>query len=322
MNVSNFTNSKPLISIITPVLNEEENILNFYSRMSKVTAELEEQYDFEFVFTDNHSDDKTFEILTDLASQDKRIRAFRFSKNFGYQNSIFTGYTQARGNAAIEYDCDLQDPPELLTDFLQKWKEGYKIVYGVRATRKEGVILTTLRKIFYRLINVVSDVDLPHDAGDFMLLDRLIIDQLIQIEDRDLYIRGLAFSFGYDKTGIIYHRESRAFGETKFSPSKLLQLALNGIVNMSVLPLRVASYFGIFVAFFTLILSIIYGFLRFFNMYEWPAGFTTNVVLILFSISLNALFLGIIGEYLGKLVRQNKKRPISIIESRIDNMHT
>ncbi|MBM5782192.1 MAG: glycosyltransferase family 2 protein [Pelagibacterales bacterium] len=306
--------NKKLISIVTPVYNEEEGIKSYYTQITKQIDKLSDKYDFEIIVTDNCSTDDTYKILEELAKNDKRLRIFKFSKNFGYQKSIWTGYSKAKGDVAIEFDCDLQDPPELLPQFLEKWELGYKIVYGIRRSRKEGKFITFLRKLFYRIINKISENDLPVDAGDFILIDRKILDHLVEVDDCDMYLRGIIFSFGYSRIGIEYNRKQRLKGESKFPFKNLLQLALDAVVSQSILPLRIASYLGLVIAFFTILLSLFYVMAKiFFNIYM-PAGFTTITVLILFSTSVNAIFLGIIGEYLARIYIQSKKRPITIIE--------
>ncbi len=314
--------STKLISIITPVLNEADNLQQYYFRVSAVidAIEADNKYRFEIIFTDNRSTDDTFAIIQELASKDRRIRAFRFSRNFGYQNSIFTGYRKARGDAAIELDCDLQDPPEMIASFISKWEEGFDIVYGIRQKRKEGLMITYFRTLFYRMINRLSEIELPHDAGDFMLVDRKIIAQLVQVQNVNLYIRGLVFSFGFEKIGIPYTREKRMLGASKFSYFKLVNFALDGIINMSTAPLRLASYLGILIASVTLLVSIVYIVLKLSGLVEWPSGFTTNIVVLLFGISINALFLGIIGEYLGRLVIQSRNLPRTIITDEIESV--
>ncbi|MHC1712838.1 MAG: glycosyltransferase family 2 protein [Solidesulfovibrio sp.] len=309
---------KKMISIVTPVYNEEENIAFYYEGMTKVLDTYQEQYDFEFVLTDNGSTDRTFEMIRSLAQKDSRIRAFRFSRNFGYQKSIYTGFTKARGDAAIDFDCDLQDPPELLGRFLEAWENGAHIVYGVRETRQEGKCITMLRRFFYRFLNAISDDDLPHDAGDFMLLDADIIKLLVNIEDKTPYLRGTIFSLGFKQIGIPYDRRARQHGTSKFPFLKMLSLAIDGIISQSSAPLRLASYLGLAVAVVTVLLSGGYLVDKLLHGATIPAGFTTITLLILFSISLNALFLGIIGEYLARIYRQVRKQPITIIQESID----
>jgi len=310
---------RKLVSIITPVFNEEENVEHFYREMQQVTYALKNSYDFEFIFTDNASTDRTFAILESLAAQDKRIRVFSFSKNFGYQKSIYTGYIKAKGDCAIEYDCDLQDPPEMLPEFLQQWEKGYHIVYGIRRSRKEGKLVTLLRKVFYRVINSISEHNLPTDAGDFMLIDRMIINQLAGNIDQHPYLRGMIFSFGFKRTGIPYDRRARVRGQTKFPFRKMLALAMDGIISQSTIPLRIASYTGVIVAFLSVLLSGYYIISKMFFSINLPTGLTTTIALVLFSISLNALFLGIIGEYLIRIYSQVRNKPVTIIAREINN---
>lgn len=310
---------KKRISIVCPVYNEEENVQRFFDRMSNVTHTLEERYEFEFIFTNNASTDSTLDILRTIAAQNPHVKVYSFSRNFGFQKSLLTGYHKATGDCSIEYDCDLQDPPELLIDFIQAWEEGYDIVYGIRKGRKEGKIITSMRKIFYRLITRLSEHDLPHDAGDFMLLDRKILNELRKIDDQNVYIRGLVFSMGFKRLGIDYDRNARELGHSKFKPLDLIRLAMDGIISQSTFPLRVASYTGLIISFATLLFSIYFLISRLVFEEAWPPGIALITILVLFSVSLNALFLGIIGEYLGRIYSQVKKRPFTIIDESIND---
>jgi glycosyltransferase involved in cell wall biosynthesis len=311
--------TRPLISIILPAYNEEPNILPLFERINPILAQLSDRFRFEFVVTDNHSTDGTFALLQKVAVSDPRVRVFRFSRNFGFQRSILTGYMHCRGDAAIQLDVDLQDPPELLPDFLDRWQTGADVVYGVRMERSEGRIITFARALFYRLIDLLSEDKLPVDAGDFRLISRRVIDILCTYRDANPYLRGTIATLGFEQVGISYARGARKFGESKFPFSKLLSLALDGILNHSIVPLRFATYFGLVTSILTIILMLCYAFVRLILRAEWPAGFTTLAALILLSISINAMLLGIIGEYLGRMYRQVREAPISIIESVIDN---
>ncbi len=222
------TPQKKLISICVPVYNEQDNLEPLFQRLYAV-FDKEPDYSFELLFTDNHSEDKTFERLTEMAQKDKRIRVLRFSRNFGFQPSIMTNFLNARGDAAIQLDCDLQDPPEMIHDFLRQWEQGYKVVYGVRKTRPEAWWLYTMRRLYYRLIDFISEVHLPYDAGDFRLIDRSIIELLRQNSDRRPYLRGLIASMGFKQIGIPYDREARFAGRSKFNLLRLFSLAFDGI---------------------------------------------------------------------------------------------
>jgi polyisoprenyl-phosphate glycosyltransferase len=310
--------ARKLISIVVPVYNEEGNIEPLHAALAEVFAGVTDRYDWELVFTDNHSEDKTFAELTALAARDDRVRVFRFSRNFGFQRSIYTGYMQARGDAAVQIDCDLQDPPSLILEFVREWEAGSKIVYGVRRGRKEGYVITLVRKIFYRLIDFLSEDRLPHDAGDFRLVDRRVIDVLRRIEDQKPYLRGTLATLGFDQKGIAYDRAGRQRGESKFSLRDLFGLALDGILSHSTVPLRAATYTGLVISVLTLLALVGYVVGRLWVGKDWPAGFATTTILILLSLSLNALFLGIIGEYVGRIYQQVRRRPLTIIEHRID----
>lgn len=312
------SNILKIISILVPVLNEEDNILPLYFKITNIFESVKDSYDFELVFTDNHSEDKTFEILSDLALRDRRVKVLRFSKNFGFQKSIYAGYLHATGDAAIQIDCDLQDPPEMILDFIKLWGAGYDVVYGVRKNRKEGIFINASRKIFYRLINYLSEDELPLDAGDFRLVDRKIMDTLRSCEDSQPYLRGMIASFGFKQIGVEYDREERKRGSSKFNLRKLIALAMDGILSHSVVPLRLATYTGLMISIVTFAAIFMYATKKLFFGHDWPAGFATTTILMLLSISLNALFLGIIGEYLGRIYKQTKKTPTVIIESRLN----
>jgi len=309
---------KLLISLVVPVFNEESNIFPFYDKVLLAIAPLEERFRFEFVFTDNHSTDRTFALLSEIAAQDSRIRVFRFSKNFGYQRSILSGYTHCRGDAAIQLDVDLQDPPELIETFLRHWQEGADVVYGVRMQRAEGWSITVMRTIFYRLVDKLSEEPLPVDAGDFRLISRRVIDLLCKYRDANPYLRGTIATLGFKQVGVEYVRNARQHGESKFPFSKLMSLAIDGILNHSIVPLRFATYFGLASSAITGLMMIGYAIARIALGTQWPAGFTTLAGLVLISISINAMLLGIIGEYLGRMYRQVRDAPVTIIEAVID----
>jgi dolichol-phosphate mannosyltransferase len=310
---------KKLISICIPVLNEEENILPLYDAVDTITKDMADKYEFEFIFTDNHSTDNTFKKLKDLAATDHRVRAFRFSRNFGYQRSILTAYIKAKGEAVVQLDGDLQDPPDMIPKFIALWEKGYDVIYGVRKSRQENWVLTSVRKGFYRILNWLSEDELPLDAGDFRLIDRKIVNLLRKIEDSTPYIRGEIASLGFNQIGVPYDRKARLSGRTKFCWSDLMSLALDGVLNHSIAPLRISSYIGLVVTVASLVLMIGYMIIKLFFDVKWPPGFTTTTVLILLLLGLNALFLGIIGEYVGRIYKQVKKKPLTIIENVIDN---
>jgi dolichol-phosphate mannosyltransferase len=306
--------SKVLITIVVPVYNEEGNVRAAYDAVVKVFAALEPRYHFEIIFTDNHSSDRTFDRIAEIGDLDSRVRAVRFARNFGFQRSVMTGYRLARGDAAIQIDCDLQDPPDIFPRFLALWEQGHDVVVGVRRFRNENPLLQLGRKVYYRLLKAASSDNLMLDSGDFRLVDRSILDQLRRIDDASPYTRGLTSLLASNQIGVPYDRAQREQGQSKFPLLKLVGLAIDGFVSHSTVPLRVASFTGILIALVTGLASFFYVIGRLFFGMSWPEGFATTTVLILFGISLNAIFLGIIGEYVGRIFEQIRLRPTTVIE--------
>lgn len=311
--------ARKLISICVPVYNEEDNVRPLCERVRAVMAKLEDRYDYEILFTDNRSEDRTFERLAAMALEDRRVRVIRFSRNFGFQRSILANYINARGEAAIQLDCDLQDPPELIGDFLLRWEEGYEVVYGIRGNRpKENPFVFEMRRLFYRLIDALSEDPLPHDAGDFRLIDRRVIEQLRHVRDQQPYLRGLIAAMGFRQIGIPYDRAARERGSSKFGFWRLLGLALDGILHHSTVPLRLATAVGFVMCGFAFFGALYFLIARSFGA-DWPEGWASLSVLVLFSIGLNALLLGIIGEYIGRIFKNVKPMPLVIIDDIIDH---
>lgn len=309
---------RKLITICVPVLNEAANVAKLYAAFESLRQTLGDRYRFELLFTDNHSNDGTFDLLSELAERDPAVRVLRFSRNFGFQRSVLTGYLNARGAAVIQLDCDLQDPPSLIPRLLELWEAGNQVVYGVRTKRHEGRLITFTRRCFYRVIHRLSEHDLPLDAGDFRLVDRRVIDELAKIDDATPYVRGAIATLGFNQVGVPYERDARRGGESKFRVKDLVNLALDGIFNHSFVPLRLATYVSLAIALATFVLILAYVAGRLFFTQSWPPGFATLVVLILVSISLNALFFGILGEYIARIYRQVKKTPLTIVEKELN----
>jgi glycosyltransferase involved in cell wall biosynthesis len=304
---------KPLISIVIPVYNEEDNVARTHQELTRVIATLANEYDFELLFTDNDSTDSTFERLSEIATRDPSVRIARFARNFGFQKSVLTGFRLTRGNAAIQIDADLQDPPAMFGPFLEKWREGYDVVVGVRRHRQEGRLLQWGRRLYYRLMAALDGPHLIPDAGDFRLIDRSIVEKLRRINDSHTYLRGLTSSLARRQIGIPYDRSERVHNESKFRLMALLRLALEGVLAHSSFPLRVAFYLGVLFATGAAMLAAFYLVLRLMDPTSGPEGFTTTQILVLFGIGLNSLFLGVIGVYLGRVYDQVRFRPTTII---------
>jgi dolichol-phosphate mannosyltransferase len=303
-----------LISIVIPVYNEERNVRMAYDEVLRVMGPLQDKYEIEFVFTDNHSTDGTFAELTRLAKDDARVKVIRFNRNYGFQRSLMTAYRATTGDAAIQIDCDLQDPPALFPTFLSLWEQGHDVVVGIRQNRPEPTWLLALRRIFYRLLNAIAEHPITPDAGDFRLVDRKVLNHLTQVDDQSPYVRGLVASFASNEGQVPYNRNARQHGESKFPVSKLIGFALNGIFGHSTLPLRIASWCGLLIAVATTLLSAYYIIGALTVGLTAPRGFATTTVLILFGISLNAIFLGILGEYVSRIYQQVRQRPLTVVE--------
>ncbi|WP_448096584.1 glycosyltransferase family 2 protein [Luteibacter yeojuensis] len=307
----------PLISISIPVYNEEGNIAALYERLDALGRSMTDECRLEFVFTDNSSTDSTWNMLEALAAGDKRVRAIRFSKNFGFQRSILANYMHTRGDAVLQIDADLQDPPELLKEFLALWRQGYHVVYGVRRARPEGPFIHSFRKMGYWFIDRISEHPIPRNAGDFRLVDRKVIDALESQRSAEPYLRGLIAGMGFRQIGVTYDRSARIAGSSKFGVIQLIRLGLTGVFNHSLVPLRLATVAGIAIlslsaagAIYYLVLKLLFP--------DFPRGLASLHILILFGIGFQSLLLGILGEYLLRIYRILRKEPIAIIQDSLN----
>jgi len=312
---------RKLITISVPVLNESENVDALLKRLDGLDK-AEPDYDFEFLFTDNASSDNTFEILAARAKDDPRIRVLRFSRNFGFQISILMNYLNARGNAAVQIDADLQDPPEMISEFLRSWESGYKVVYGVRKRLPELFVKAWARKAYYRLVRHLSETDIPVDAGDFRLIDRAIIEELRSVKEQTPYLRGVIANMGYAQQGIPYDRVARSAGKSKFNLGSLVSLGLDGITSQSTRPLRLVTLTGVAISFAAFGAAAFYAAIWAINPANLPSGFTTLTLIGLCSLGLNALFIGLVGEYVGRIFNNTRGLPLALIEQRIEPVQT
>lgn len=304
---------KPLISISIPVLNESGNIQALYARLHALGERMRDKCDLEFVFSDNHSDDATWTMLADLAARDDRVRAIRFSKNVGFQRSILANYLHTRGDAVMQIDADLQDPPELLETFFDLWQQGNQVIYGIRRKRPESWMLRNFRRLGYWVIDKISEHPIPRDVGDFRLVDRKVVDTIAKMRTSSPYLRGMIAGIGFNQTGVAYDRDARIAGESKFNVSRLVRLGLTAVFNHSVVPLRAASFLGLVILAISIIGSIYYTVLRLFHP-DLPRGLASIHILVLFGIGLNSFFLGIIGEYLLRIYLVVRAEPIAIVQ--------
>jgi glycosyltransferase involved in cell wall biosynthesis len=308
---------KPLVSISIPVLNEAGNLNALYARLCALAERMTDHCDLEFVFSDNHSTDETWAMLSQISANDPRVRAIRFSRNFGFQNSILANYLHTRGDAIMQIDADLQDPPEMLEQFFDLWQKGYHVVYGIRRKRPEGWLLNIIRKCGYWVIDKISEHPIPRNVGDFRLVDRAVVETIAKSRAPSPYLRGMIAGIGFNQTGIPYDRDARVTGESKFNLTRLLRLGLTAVFNHSTVPLRIASAIGIIILLWSLGAAVYYIILRLVDP-ELPRGFASIQVMVLFGIGLNAFLLGIIGEYILRIYRILRADPIAIIEQSLN----
>lgn len=296
--------NKKLLSFVVPVLNENENIEPCVQELLRLKKQLlKNNFRCEFIFTDNQSTDGTHKKLQLLCSKYNECKTIRFTTNIGYQNSILAGIINSSGDAVIQLDCDLQDPVDVIPKMIEKWLQGYNIVYGIRTKRDEFFLLTQIRKVFYRLILYLSEVYVPPDAGDFRLIDKKVVSRLKKINNKQPYLRGIIASFGFRQIGISYSRKKRKMGRSKFPLRSLLNLGIDGLLSQSIIPLRVSSLIGFFCALVFCFLFAAYLGASLFLGNKWPPGFTTLVLLIILQSALMFTFLGILGEYTGRIFK-------------------
>jgi dolichol-phosphate mannosyltransferase len=307
--------ARPVFSIVGPVYNEEALLEEFCQRMIEVLEALGEP--FELVLVNDGSRDRSPEILRRMHALDARVKVLNFSRNFGMQAALTAGLDYAAGQAIIVMDTDLQDPPEVVPQLIERWRSGYQLVYAQRAERAgESWFKKFTASAFYRLITRITSVEIPVDTGEFRLMDRQVVDAIKSMREYNRFMRGLSVWVGYKQTGIVYERDARKAGETKFTIRKMVRLALDGITTFSYLPLQLATYLGFFVAVFSMIFLVAVLFLRIF-MPDFFYGQATTLVSVLFIGSVQLIFLGIIGEYLGRIYDEVKRRPLYIVAEKL-----
>lgn len=310
--------NKKLISIVTPCYNEQENVLEHFKRVTRVISPLKNRYNFEFVYTDNSSVDKTFELLKELAAKHKNLKIIKFSRNIGANKAIFIGLSYARGDAAVVLQADLQDPPELIDQFIKWWQKGFDVVYGKINKRNENLFTRTVRNWYYRLISVLSEVDLPQNAGEFRLMSRRVLDAVSQYLEDDIYLRGVIAHVGFKQKAIPYSRAKRLRGRSSMNFLSLSAYAINGFLSTSVAPLRLALFVGLFFSFVGFLLTVYIIGAKIIFPHLAPKGFTTLGTIVTFFAGVQLLAIGIIGEYIRKIYIQSLGRPRGFVEKKIN----
>lgn len=301
---------RTLVSLVIPCFNEEAVLPLLFERIQEACESWECRY--EVILVDDGSVDSTWELLQQFHDQDERWKAIRLSRNFGHQLALWTGLQRAEGDVIVVLDADLQDPPEVIAQFLAKWEKGYQVVFAVRQKRKENWLKRCAYSVYYRLLRLLSETDIPLDAGDFCLMDRRVLQALMTCNEQQPFIRGLRAWVGFRQTGLVYERAGRAAGEVKYTLSKLMKLGFDGIFGFSTRPLRIATWLG---ALFTglaavgLLLAI---FQYFFALSSIP-DYLIIVLAIFFLGGVQMISIGILGAYIGRISQDVKNRPLTIV---------
>lgn len=303
---------KVLCSVVIPVFNEELVISETYKRLKFVMDSLNEPY--ELIFVNDGSRDKSASILGAICEADQRVKLVDFSRNFGHQMASTAGMDYSSGDTIVLIDADLQDPPEIIPQMLDKWREGFDVVYGVRIKRKGETFLKKFTsKVFYRLLNSMTEVEIPLDTGDFRLVGRKVCDALKTTNERNRYLRGLISWMGFRQTGIKYARDKRFAGETKYPLKKMFKFAFDAITSFSYKPLKLATYFGSFVSIMSFIYLLIVIYQGLFTN-STVTGWASTLAVSLFFNGIVLIILGIMGEYIGRIFDEVKGRPLYVIK--------
>ncbi|MFH1800843.1 MAG: glycosyltransferase family 2 protein [Candidatus Omnitrophota bacterium] len=306
--------------MVTPCRNEEENVRNCYEKLKEIFINRLPKYDFEHIFCDNCSDDETLKILREIAKKDMRVKIIANARNFGAFNSMFNGVLAASGDAVIPFlPADLQDPPEIIPEFVKHWEQGYEVVYGVRSNREESSIMQAVRRFYYRLVNRFANINIPLNVGEFTLIDKKVHEALKQYEDYFPYLRGMIANCGFRSTLVPYTWKSRQRGVSKVNLYGLVDAGLNGLISFTNVPMRLCMFVGFFIA----AAAIAYAVIAFVATLFWfqgiaPPGMPTLIVALFFFSGLNLFFLGLLGEYISAIHFQVRKRPLVVERERIN----
>lgn len=300
---------QPKYSFIIPIYNEEETLAEMYRRVSAVMDRMDDTV--ELIFINDGSRDRSVHIIRELHQQDQRVCYLSFARNFGHQIAVTAGLNFARGEVIVVLDGDLQDPPELIPDMVEKWRQGYHVIYAQRVKRrKESWFKRFTAYAFYRILKYLADVDIPTDTGDFCLMDRQVVDLLNAMPERNRYIRGLRSWVGFRQTAIQFERDPRFAGEVKYTFRKSLALAINSLVSFSKVPLRISTYLGLVSAILALLMSLLILYWRLAAPNSPLTGFAAIAIAIFFLGSVQLISIGILGEYVGRIYEEVKGRPL------------
>lgn len=302
------------LSVVIPIYNEEPNIQALYERLIGVLSPI--PYRWELIFINDGSRDKCGDLVLQLRQKDKRIKYLEFARNFGHQIAVTAGLDYAFGDMVVIIDADLQDPPELILEMIQKWEEGYEVVYAQRTKRKgESIFKRITASMFYRILRRATNFNIPVDTGDFRLIDQKVAENLRNMRERSRFIRGMVAWSGFRSVGVQYVRDERFAGESKYPFKKMLKLAWDGITSFSYFPLQMASYFGLLISGLSFLFILVILYLHFFTN-RTIHGWTSTIFAVLFMGGIQLFTIGIIGEYLGRIGNDVKQRPIYVLRDK------
>lgn len=305
-----------LLSVIVPCYNEDATVGEFHRRSIAVLEQVKD-ISFELIYADDGSRDQTPEQLRQLQAGDPRVRVVSLSRNFGHQIAVTAGLEHSSGDAVVIIDADLQDPPEVIPEMIARWRDGYQVVYGLRAKRAgETTFKIWTAKLFYRLINRLSEVEIPLDVGDFRLIDRQVVDVLLEMPERDRFLRGMISWVGFRQVAVIYDRAARHAGQTKYPLIKMLRFAVDSVISFSFAPLRLAIWVG-FAAIAAAVAGIAYALIVRFYTTTWVRGWASLFTAVLFLGGVQLITLGIVGEYVGRIYAEVKLRPLYVVRERL-----
>ncbi len=305
--------TQPIVSIVIPIYNEEENISELYRRLQSVIEQLDSET--ELIFIDDGSRDNSLNLMREIYERDYHFKYISLARNFGHQIAVTAGLNFVRGQVIIVMDADLQDPPELISPMIEKWREGYQVVYAQRLSRKKETVLKRFTAYaFYRILRRLADVNIPPDTGDFCLMDREVVDILNAMPERNRYIRGLRAWVGFRQTAITFERDPRFAGKVKYSLAKSWALAINGIISFSRVPLKLATYLGMLSAIMALLMIFLVLYWRLFDSASPLIGYTLITISLFFLGSVQLFCIGILGEYIGRIYEEVKGRPIYTVK--------
>jgi glycosyltransferase involved in cell wall biosynthesis len=306
---------KFLLSVVVPMYFEQDVVRECHRRLMGV---LDGRYDFEIVYVNDGSTDGTLPILKELAAQDERIKVLSFSRNFGHQVAVTAGVDHASGDALVIIDADLQDPPELIPDMVKLWREGWEVVYAKRKKRKgESAFKRLTAKVFYRILGLLTDIDIPEDTGDFRLMDRKVADAFRRMPERSRFIRGMIAWLGFRQTPLEYERDARFAGETKYPLKKMLKLASNGILSFSTQPLRLVMHFGLLAVLVSLGL-LLWAVVAKATGNASAGGWASLMVTVTFLGGVQLISVGVLGQYLARMFEESKCRPLYVISETVN----